>query len=85
MHGVLDACIAFQFCNNLILFIGKCMLLDETYTADQEPAGEEVKGQFTSLSPFVMYEPVSEILKYTDCKLRLLCIGNPCLVYESRA
>ena len=61
------------------------MLLDETYTADQEPKGRKVKGQFTSLSPFVIYEPVSEILKYSDFKLRLLCTVVHCLVDESRA
>ena len=37
------------------------MLLDKTYTADQEPKGKKVKGQFTSLHRSDSYEVVSEI------------------------
>ena len=50
-----------QFRNNLLLFIGKCMLLDKTYTTDQEPKGKKVKGQFTSLHRSVIHKSVSKI------------------------
>ena len=37
------------------------MLLDETYTAGQEPKGKKVKGQFTSLRRSVIRKSVSKI------------------------
>ena len=38
------------------------MLLDKTYTADQEPKGRKVKGQFTSIHrPDIIFEGVSVI------------------------
>ena len=38
------------------------MLLDKTYTADQEPKGRKVKGQFTSIHrPDIIFEGVSII------------------------
>ena len=37
------------------------MLLDKTYTADQEPKGRKVKGQFTSIHrPDIIFEGVSK-------------------------
>ena len=50
-----------QFCDRLLSFIGKCMLLDKTYTADQEPRGRKVKGQFTSIHRSGSYKVVSKI------------------------
>ena len=38
------------------------MLLDKTYTADQEPKGRKIKGQFTSLyRSDIIFEGVSII------------------------
>ena len=50
-----------QFCDNLLSFVGKCMLLDKTYTADQEPKGRKVNGQFTSIHRSGSYQVVSKI------------------------
>ena len=37
------------------------MLLDKTYTADKEPKGKKVKGQFTSIRrPEIIFEKVSK-------------------------
>ena len=53
------------------------MLLDKTYTADQEPKGKKVKGQFTSLHRSVIHKGVSKI----QLHLKWFCSASNIFMY----
>ena len=51
------------------------MLLDKTYTADQEPKERKVKGQFTSLHRPVIYKSATLLCENITCADEAKCYG----------